>query len=254
MKTVFATLYLFLAVPCNALTLKLCYPDKDSPPNQMGNDEKVANPPGLSLDVISQAAHDLKINVEYFRVPTNRVFLTLKKEEADGIFVFSFLPERLEYGAFPFKNGEIDSSKRVFSLKYHFYKNKNSPISWNGEKLLNLKSFMGASRGSSVLETLKKLNIPFEESKGSEVLFKKVSSGRLDALVEHDLTIDIFNSKIEDNLKIIKLNPPLLVKDYFLVFGKHFYEKNKELCEKFWAQIGKIRDVTIKNNIHKYKD
>ncbi len=253
MKTLFIFLFIFTTFTSKAVTLKLCYPDKNSPPNQMGDSENVANPPGLSLDIISKAAHDLKIDLKYFRVPTNRVFLALKKDEADGVFVFSFVPERLETGVFPMKNGEIDSSRRVFSLKYHFYKHKSSAVVWDGKKLLNLKSFMGVSRGSSVIENLKKLNIPFEESKGSEVLFKKVSSGRLDALVEHDLTIDIYNSN-NSKEKIIKLNPPVLVKDYFLVFSKNFYEKNKELCENFWTQIGKIRESTIKNNIHKYKD
>ncbi|MGY3804225.1 substrate-binding periplasmic protein [Pigmentibacter ruber] len=253
MKKIIPLFYLFFSFSSEALTLKLFYPDKDSPPNQMGNDDKVADPPGLSLDVISKAANDLKINIEYFRVPTNRVFITLKKEEADGIFVFSYLPERTEYGVFPFSNGKADSSRRVFSLKYHFYRNKNSTVSWDGTKLLNYNSNIGASRGSSVIETLKKLNIPFEESKGSEVLFKKVSAGRLDVLVEHDLTIDIFNSKLPDHHKIVKLNPAVLEKDYFLVFGKNFYEKNKDLCEKFWNQIGKVRDDTIKQNIHKYK-
>ena len=89
-----------------------------------------------------QAAHDLKLmlNISVFR---QIEFFNIKKEEADSIFVFSFYLNILNTVRFLLKMEKLIVLS-VFSLKYHFYKNKNSPISWNGEKLLNLKVFIGA--------------------------------------------------------------------------------------------------------------
>ena len=127
--------------------LKLCYPDNDAPPWQIGNGEQVFSPPGLSLDVISKASKNLGIKVIYSRVPTNRVFNSLKKDEVDGAFIFSFLKERLEDGLFPMKNGELDHDKRVATMVYSFYKRKNSNITWDGKKLTNADMPVGVNRG-----------------------------------------------------------------------------------------------------------
>lgn len=236
-----------------AISLKLCFPDNDAPPWQIGNGEYLFNPPGLSLDVISKAANDLKINLIYTRVPTNRVFAMLKRDEADGVFIFSYLPERLQDGVYPLKNGELDHSRRVATMDYHFYKSKSSTLTWDGQQLKNLKTDIGVNRGYAVIDILKKMQIGYEESKGSEILVKKVSSGRIDALVAQSVTVDLFISKLKIT-NLIKLTPPVISKDYFLVFGKNFYQHNKDLCEKFWSQIGKVRDSTIVNNIAKYED
>ncbi|WGL59820.1 transporter substrate-binding domain-containing protein [Pigmentibacter sp. JX0631] len=250
---IFSTLLMsFIFFNTYAVTIKLCYPDNDAPPWQIGNGENIFHPPGLSIDIITAAAKKIKADINIIRVPTNRVFQLLAKGEVDGVFIFSFLPERQESGVYPLlKNGELNHKNRVASLDYHFYKNKKSKLTWDGKTLSNLNSEIGVNRGYAVIDILKKLSIPYEESKGSEILVKKVDSGRLDGLVSQSMTVDLFIRKLKAK-NLIKLSPPVISKDYFLVFGKSFYEKNKILCEKFWDSIGNLRDLVIKKNIVKY--
>ncbi len=177
----------------------------------------------------------------------------VKKEEADGVFIFSYLPERQQDGVYPLKNGELDHTRRVATMDYHFYKSKSSSLTWDGQQLKNFTTPIGVNRGYAVIDQLKKMNIIFEESKGSEVLVKKLSSGRIDGLIAQSITVDLFIHKLKIT-NLIKLTPPLVSKDYFLVFGKNYYQKNKDLCEKFWSQIAKVRDAVIANNIAKYED
>lgn len=241
-----------ISIKIHAISLKLCYPDNDAPPWQIGNGEYIFQPPGLSIDIISSAARKIKVNLEIIRVPTNRVFQILAKEEVDGVFIFSYLPERLEHGVFPtLKNGELNHKNRVATMNYHFYKNKNTKLNWDGKILSNLNSEIGVNRGYAVIDILKKLSIPYEESKGSEILVKKVDTGRLEGLVAQSVTVDLFIKKLKAK-NLIKLSPPVISKDYYLVFGKKFYTKNKTICDKFWESIGNVRDLVIKKNILRY--
>ncbi len=233
--------------------LKLCYPDNDAPPWQIGNGDHVFTPPGLSLDIISKAASNLNIKVIYSRVPTNRVFNTLKKNEVDGAFIFSFLEERLEYGFFPMNKKKLDHERRIATMIYSFYKRKDSNVTWDGKKLSNTDKVVGVNRGYAVIDVLKKLQIPYEESKGTEILLKKLDSARISTCIGQSITVDYFIKKLKLT-NIVKIKPDVISKDYFLIFSQKFINEHKNIAEKLWSEIGKVRDFEIQKKILTYEN
>ncbi|MBF0227159.1 MAG: hypothetical protein HQK76_17070 [Desulfobacterales bacterium] len=55
------------------LKLHLSYSDVDSFPNLIGNGTEIADPPGISVELISKAAQDLGLTVKLTRMSNNRV-------------------------------------------------------------------------------------------------------------------------------------------------------------------------------------
>jgi polar amino acid transport system substrate-binding protein len=234
-----------------AFTIKLCYPDNESPPWQFGHGDVVSDPPGLSIEVIQKAAKELGITVIYSRLPTNPIFYSIKKNEVDGIFTFSHLPEREEFGIYPMKEGKVDQERRVASMTYSFYKLKNSDVSWDGKKLSNLVLNVGVNRGYSIIDKLKKLNIPYEESKGNENLLNKLEKLRVSSIIGHTISIDYYIAKLK--LKnVVKLKPTVMTNDYYVIFSHKFYKENKKVSEKFWDKIAEVREAVLDQKIKDY--
>ena len=55
------------------LNIKLGYSEVDFFPYQMGNGNAIANPPGISLELITLASKELGLNIEFSRRPNKRI-------------------------------------------------------------------------------------------------------------------------------------------------------------------------------------
>ena len=53
---------------------------------------------------------------------------------------------------------------------------------------------------------------------------------------------------------IVKVDPPIKSKPYFLTFGHQFVKNNPHLSQTIWNNIAKVRDKVTKNVIGKYID
>lgn len=251
---IFLAITILFSQKCHAkeILLRLTYSDHDASPWQIGDGEAIFNPPGLSVDIIKKAAKNLGYKVILSRVPTNRVLNNLKLGITDGAFIYSYVEDRAESAAYPMKGDKLDHERRIATLSYYFYKNKNSPAIWNGKTILNNNTDIGVARGYAGLDLLHKMNLAYEESKGIETLVRKVQSERLSICLGQSMIVEHFIKKLKaDNL--IKLEPAVAAKDYFLLFSHQFVKKNKDIAEKFWTQIGKIRDTETEKLLKYYE-
>ncbi len=208
--------------------------------------EEIKDPqkPGAAIQAINLLAQKLNLNIVIKRTPWKRRLIELKAGELDGIFLGSYEKEREEFGLYPMKNGEIDTNRRFSTRTYVFYKLKNSPIEWDGKKLIHLSGSIGACRGYSIVEDLNKLGYSkIEEVRDTLTLFKKLSLGRNSLCIDLEDKADYVlhkNPGLED--KIVKLATPFETKPYYLMLSKQFVQKNSELSERIWDALAQIRD------------
>jgi polar amino acid transport system substrate-binding protein len=109
------------------------------------------------------------------------------------------------------------------------------------------------NRGYAVIDVLKKLQIPYEESKGTEILLKKLDSARISTCIGQSITVDYFIKKLKLT-NIVKIKPDVISKDYFLIFSQKFINEHKNIAEKLWSEIGKVRDFEIQKKILTYEN
>ncbi|MBF0208521.1 MAG: hypothetical protein HQK53_16720 [Oligoflexia bacterium] len=132
-------------------TLKLGFSDVESFPYIIGFSEQIANPPGVALDIITSAASQLGISVEYLRLPNKRVLEDLKHGKIDGAFIYSHKPDRAEFAKYPMKDKKLDTDRRIATLSYYLYTMPSSKVTWDGKKFNNLTRPIGANTGYSIV-------------------------------------------------------------------------------------------------------
>lgn len=235
-----------------AATLKLAYSDIQSFPFQMGHGRDTPFPPGLSIDIINKVASTLDIDIEYQRLPGKRVLQYIKSGKVDGGFIFSYNPQRAEYARYPMANGVPDSSKRIATIGYYFYKLKGQPFEWDGVSFSGSKrKLVGAHLGFSIVKELKNKSIHVEEVKTTEQLFHMLETKRLPSIAIQDTTAQAY---LNENrvLNVERVEPAIKTKDYYLTFSRKFVGNNPELVKKIWQSIAVLREDVISKESSKY--
>ncbi len=255
--SLFTITYCFSPLSAEKNIIRLGYSDAEAFPFQIRDDK---NPPGIAFEIISEAAKQTGIKIEYVRLPNRRVQLSLREGDLiDGAFMFSYSKERDVNGVYPSIQGKPDGSRRIATLSYYIYRKKGSSINWDGKHFSGFdtsdpKIKIGANSGYSVVGDLIKKGVSVDDgSKNTGQNFLKLQTGRIAAFAHQDLVADNYLST-EGITGIEKLPKPFIQKDYFLIFSHQYYSKNRQTAEKLWNKIEEIRDKKTASISSKYKE
>jgi polar amino acid transport system substrate-binding protein len=221
--------------------LRAAYEDKAEPPYYMGDTTEIPENPGISPELVREAAAALGIEVQFVRMPWVRCLKSLQRGEIDATFNASYKEERLALGVYPTVGGKVDSSRRITTLTYALYRAKGGAITWDGTRLGGLEGPVGIQAGYSVKEDLTRMGIATEEAADTIINFKKLTSKRIRAVAQLEVTADTLLAR-GDFPSIEKLSPPLVKKDYFVMFSHQYYDAKRELAEKLWAKVAELRE------------
>jgi polar amino acid transport system substrate-binding protein len=238
-----------------APVITLACEDKMDFPNVLGNSLEVDwKKPGVSVEFIKQMAEELGLKVVIKRLPWKRALeLELKGGKIDGLFPVSYLKEREGFGVLPMKDGKADDSRSMLVSAYCFYKLKTSPLEWDGKALKHLEGPIGAPRGYSIVEDLKQSGYQVQESDDARKDLRRVAQGWLGAVAALEAAEDyILESSPELNSAVIKLQPPISRKHYFLMLSHQFVRKYPDLAQKLWDKSREMRDKELPRILRKY--
>ncbi|WP_354624504.1 transporter substrate-binding domain-containing protein [Psychromonas sp. MME2] len=245
----FIFILLFLSLPtCASEIVKkkvtLVYEVKANPPFYFGEGSNIDwKKPGITLELLKLLEKKFSIKIEFKRRPWARGLKEVQANVVDGIFHASFKPERLQIGVYPMKNGLPDGSRKIMSQSYFLYKYKNSPLQWDGKEITNLNGEIGAVRGYAIVGTIKALGVQVHEVRSQFNGLKMLKAGRIAAWADIETMAD-FQMKLhpEEFKYIIKVFPPFMQVDYYLMFSHQFVQDNPELSEAIWDTIRELRD------------
>ena len=196
---------------------------------------------GTFIDALMLMEKKSNVKIEIVRLPVKRIYLELAKGRIDAFYIASYEKEREQFGVYPRdKNGNVDVSRRVNSSRYCLYVLKNSKVKWDGNKFGNTNKPVGAQLGYSVVDTLRNKGIEVEMTQDVEMNFQKLLHKRISAVAAHEDTGDGFLLMYQK--KVAKLEKPVEIKHYYLMFSSQFYNDNTGFCEKFWDIMPEIRE------------
>jgi len=229
--------------------------NKEVFPYFIGNGHEIPkNKPGTRIEAIQLLDEKVdQIKITYERLPWKRCLLELESGRVDGL-IASFKVERLKYGEYPTKNRKLDESKYSHSLSYCAYSQSNAQYSWNGEKFSNAKGMVFAvPRGYSIIEALKKEGIQVNEVDGIDQAVSMFRLYRVDGIAAPCLTADAeFERQKVDKEQFVKLSPPLVTKNYYLMLSKQFVTKHPKLSTKIWRISNKVAINNYPSIVKKY--
>lgn len=231
-----ATVNLSEAAEPKPAVITLCHEEQEVFPWQMKNEK------GLHMILLESVAARLGIKIQFVVVPWKRCLLSIATGMVDGGFGASYNDGRAQFAEYPMEAGKLDPKHRIRNDSYSLYRLKGSNVSWDGKKFSNLAGPVGAQMGYSIVGDLKKLGVDSEDGAiSAEINMRKLIAGRIQAIALLTFEGDNLLKSPEFANKVERLNPPLVEKPYFVIFGKDYYQANSRIVENFWDAITAVR-------------
>lgn len=184
------------------------------------------------------------INIKFKPILWSRGLELIKTGLADGIIDASYNDERATYSVYPTKTGIPDPAKMLRSIVYSLYKNKNSTISWDGTRLDGIDGDIASVSSFAIVSDLRKDGIIIQEEPNVTGIVRNLAIGKFKSAALQSYMADEFlvnNPALKEN--IIKIEPPLKRKEYYLIFSKKFYDEQSELAKAIWDAIEDYRST-----------
>jgi polar amino acid transport system substrate-binding protein len=201
--------------------------------------------PGIEIELYQLVASKLNISIKFVRLPWKRALIQLKQGKIDGLFPANFQKKRMQIGAFPMENDQIISSLNVRKSIYHLYKHEESSLFWDGVtvKGVDIDSPVYAPLGWLIVDDMTQMGVPVEGIHDMSRAFKLLAANRIAGVVCPDTVADFYMDAAPENyLDIVKLDPPIKEKLYYLMLSHPFVQQYPELANKIWKTITEIKD------------
>jgi polar amino acid transport system substrate-binding protein len=238
--------------PVWAQKLRVAYSDIEVAPYQLGSGPTVPNAPGAMVELINQVGKELRLEVVYERAPQLRGFRRLKDGEVDATFMYSYVPDRQQFGRYPMKEGKPDEAARMVNMRYVLYRLKGSSVNWDGHGTTGLdEGVIGFNSTFSIGALLGQWGLKTEDAKTTEQNFQKLTKGRIKAYAMQERVADSYLAA-NPLPEVEKIPLPLETKAYYLMLSHQLVDQNPALAEKIWAMLGKLRQEKLPELLRKY--
>jgi len=117
-------------------------------------------------------------------------------------------------------------------------------LNWDGVAFSHLSKAIGTTRGFSVIADLKRLGAEVsDESDSMRTDFDNLLLGRLDGIAALALNAKIYLKERPDIAEqVVRLDPPIATKDYYLLLSHSFVTANPNAAEAFWNAVAAARE------------
>jgi polar amino acid transport system substrate-binding protein len=199
--------------------------------------------PGISLELLRLAEKKLGLKFEYYRTDWKRGLYMIEQGDGDAIFPSSYQEKRAKYALYPMKDKKPDPSRAIRTYAYWLYIRTDSEVTWDGQRIGNLKKPVAAAKGNSIVADLKNERYAVDDSSHEYTpMLEMLLNYRVDAIAGFDVAVDREIAKHPEYCKDIKkISIPLREKNGYLMFSKHFAKKHSDTMEQIWDMIRTIK-------------
>ncbi|AOY88345.1 amino acid ABC transporter [Marinobacter salinus] len=241
-------LLLWTVQPAVAETvLRVAYEDKTQFPYYMGDTQQVLEEPGAAVELVKLLEQRIPgLRIKFSRFPWKRCLAMLEAGQVDGVFNASYSSGRTRIGEYPWKDDQVDPSRRLTTISYHLYALPGAALRWNGEAFGTSNLEIGAPLGYSIVSDLEKLGVSVVKVRSSMQSLQLLIAKRVDAVALQSVTADFLLNINADKLTgIVRIDPPLKTKPYYLMLSRQFKAAHPDLSERIWDEIGKLREEKL---------
>ena len=227
--------------------LHVAYEDKTQFPYYMGDTEKVLENPGAAVELVRLVEERIPgLRIKFSRYPWKRCLAMLETGQVDGIFNASYNAARTRIGEYPRRDGQVDPTRRLTTISYHLYALPDTDLGWTGKTFQDSDLEIGAPLGYSIVNDLEQLGVSVMKVRSSRQSLQLLIAGRVHAVALQSVTADFLLSRNADQLPgIVRIDPPLKTKPYYLMLSREFKATNPELAEHIWDAIGELREEKL---------
>lgn len=197
--------------------------------------------PSLIVEMLRMVSQRTGIAIEFQRVPWQRGLYMIETGQADAIFASSFTTDRLRYGAYPMKDGQVDPRRKIYQMTYSLFVRRDSTVGWTGTEITGLNKPVGITQNFAIEPDLKAMGVPLESEVNTISNLRKLAHGRIDAYAELETLAEAaIKAAPEEFRDIVKLPLPLRTKPYYLMFSKALTTTRPDIAERVWDSIPEV--------------
>jgi hypothetical protein len=230
------------AAPSGAcVRVRVGYMDQHRPPYWMGDGDKVANPPGASVDLIHDAIIGAGFGCEpiWVRLPVARLKVALAAGDIDmtPIGEQAYYPAEI---ALPRdKAGNIDLNRAQHNTLVVLVRAKdNLPANTNPMQYFQGK-VLGVPQGNSYIPRLREAGLTIDEGgRDLDRNIEKLKLGRVDGVVVSSVVPAHIKATLEKYKgAVVQLPQPMVNTRVWLAFNETYYRAHREQVEALWTWL-----------------
>ena len=222
---------LLAALPVSATTLHFCFEDKQLLPYYAGDGEKVATPPGVTIEHLQSAVLKVgQVELKLERKPWLRCLQLLEHNKVDAV-VATYSESRLNFAVFPMtSNGEPD---KTLALSQHATCIVQRP---DDNAMQRVSAGVVIARPLGYATPNYPVGVSIVPVQSQEQAFELVKQGRVDATSTLCEVNDVkVPTGFTEDLQVVY--PPLYRTTGYLAFSKGFYQQNTQLALTLWQAL-----------------
>ena len=227
--------------------LHVAYEDKTQFPYYMGDTQEVLERPGAAVELVKLLEERVPgLRIKFSRYPWKRCLAMLETGQVDGIFNASYNAARTRIGEYPWRDGQVDPTRRLTTISYNLYVLPDTELGWSGKAFEDTDLSVGAPLGYSIVNDLENLGVSVIKVRSSRQSLQLLTARRVHAVALQSVTADFLLRQNARQLPgIVRIDPPLKTKPYYLMLSREFKAANPEPAEHIWNAIGELREEKL---------
>lgn len=233
---------LLCCTPLAATELRLCYEAVNQSPNlplyQVGANQIA----GLHAALTVAALQQQQVQFQLQRMPWLRCLKAVSTGQLDAAIGVGWTAERAAKMQFPLNStGQPDEQKALLTLNYHIYTKTDSQLSWDGQRLQQLRYGIAAPKGFITADKLAALGALAETDADIDAGLLLTMQQRIDGFVLAEGTMDPELQQPKQRHLIKKLQPAFFRQSLYLVFSQRSYDQHTALIQQLWQQLPELK-------------
>jgi polar amino acid transport system substrate-binding protein len=233
------TALLYFPVACLAadarLALRICTFDQPYPPLMMPDGS------GQAQELLRRGANNLPLAISQVILPRPECLSRVRSGEADATMA-AFVPERLEYCAYPMQGLHVDEGGALGVLRFMVFRRRDSDLGWDGHRFSNLgRQPVGVQTGFLHGALLRQMGVVLDEgSSSTETNLAKLAQSRVAAVIGMDGEGDaVITQKYRDQIET--LPDPFHLTPVYLAVNRQYYLAHKGAIDAYWSALRQVR-------------
>ncbi|WP_372654896.1 substrate-binding periplasmic protein [Halobacteriovorax sp.] len=224
-----------------ATTFRICYESPHFFPYEEDGGSKQKLGPVIKL--IKFAAQQAQLETKFIRTSWARCLEDAKHNNVDAVLTSLWTKEREKFLVFPRDlKGNIDPTKYLLKAKYKIYTHIDSKVEWDGLRIKNTITGIGAPANYVAKDKLKDLQVLKETDLLVKQAFDLIIKKRLDGYVVLKDVGDIILKDYIDKSLIKELEKNFIEDNLYIPVSYGFFKKHPLKSKAFFNQLSKERD------------
>ena len=228
------------AAPESLGPIRACIAELSVPPYLSGDPYH----PGIMERLKLDAGKLVGLSTQLTRYPTRRCYSMAENGDADVVIAVP-APAVMGYLQFPMKAGNVDTNKRLATLRMVLVRRSETPFEWDGKKLVGAEPgnvLVGTRIGArAAIDQLEAKGFKVDQTAvNASVLLKKLALKRVDLVLSLQDELDVV-LKEPGFQSLVVLPTPWSSIDFYAATRKGLSPELQERVEAWWTAISLLR-------------